>query len=105
ARCPPAEMPQAPIRSGSMPYLLDWLRRKRTAHLQSSSWAGNGASCVKRYSIEAPTKPIRANVVSINPPESLVPSRQPPPWIEITQGRLPAAAALDVPAAAAGLGR
>src|SRR5689334_2451774 len=33
ARCPPAELPMTPMRSGSIPYLSALARRKRTAFL------------------------------------------------------------------------
>lgn len=40
ARCPPAERPMMPMRSGSMWYFSAWARRKRMAVFTSTIWSG-----------------------------------------------------------------
>jgi len=56
-RCPPADAPATPIRSGSMEYAFAFARSQRIAALQSSICAGNGATFANRYSTLAVTNP------------------------------------------------
>src|SRR5690606_3740402 len=48
ARCPPADVPIAPMRSGSMWCSFACRRSQRTADLASSTGAGNGAPGIVR---------------------------------------------------------
>ena len=95
ARWPPADSPQAAIRSGSMPSSSARARSQRTAALASCSWAGHGRLAgepvvdardgdaglrdpLERASGEAPRY--------AGPAACRLPSRQPPPCRKTTTG-------------------
>ena len=79
ARCPPADVPQIAMRSGSSANRPAFARSQRTAVFTSSTLAGNVTDGVSRYSIDAIAKPSCAKKRLKSGPVVRVPPLQPPP--------------------------
>jgi hypothetical protein len=96
ARCPPADVPIAPMCSGSTPYVAALVRIQRTARWTSSSCVGHGfvplASEKSRYSMLNVTYPASTRGSTRPVMIERSPTVHPPGWIRITAGRRPARA-------------